>query len=56
MTMFMIMGPADKFDRKGMDAFLGSIAPLGGAIAFFAYRFNREKIGVSERQIVETQK
>ena len=31
MTMFMIMGPADKFDRKGMDAFLGSIAPLGGA-------------------------
>ncbi len=24
MTMFMIMGPAGKFDRKGMDAFLGA--------------------------------
>jgi len=30
-TMIMIMGPADKFDRKGMDAFLGSIAPAGDA-------------------------
>lgn len=27
-TMIMIMGPADKFDRKGMDAFLGSITPV----------------------------